>query len=144
MVQCLAEVASSASDSVPTLFRTMGADRIGKFHGLVVWAPAARAIKLARNSDEWKAKKIVTIQWAKQKMTKAGKPTTELQAEMQGTERDLETCIQTLNDWVVNYGGPNNNGPVQWAADGIETFTITMIAAAVDLWGYPKLIQPAN
>jgi len=114
MVQCLKEVAESASDSVPTLFRTMGADQIGKFHGLIVWAPAGHAIKLARNSDDWRAKRIVTIQWAKYKTTKSGKPTEELQTEMQGTQQDLETCLQTLNEWVVNYGGPNNNGVTQW------------------------------
>ncbi len=144
MVQCLAEVATSASDSVPTLFRTMGADKIGKFHGLIVWAPAARAIKLARNSEEWRAKRIVTIQWAKQKTTKNGKATNELNTDMQGTEKDLELCLNTLNGWVLHYGGPDNNGPRQWAADGIENFTIAMIAAAVDLWGNPKLIEPAK
>ncbi len=111
MIQCLKEVAGSASDSVPTLFRSMGADRIGKFHGLVVWAPNHRAIKLAVNSIEWKAKRIVTIQWAKQKLNK-GQPTKELNTDMQGTEADLMICLQTLSEWVVNYGGPN--GPSQW------------------------------
>ena len=160
MIQCLKEVAGSASDSVPTLFRSMGTDGIGKFHGLVVWAPAHRAIKLAMNSIDWRAKKIVTIQWAKQKMNK-GQPTKELNVDMQGTEADLLACVQTLNEWVVNYGGPNGNGSSQWyvpslqvkdgktqltlfilprTADGIDDFNIVMISAACELWGYPKLV----
>ena len=165
MIQCLKEVSGSASDSVPTLFRSMGADRIGKFHGLIVWAPTHRAIKLAVNSTEWKAKRIVTIQWAKQKLNK-GQPTKELNTDMKGTEADLMTCVQTLNEWVVNYGGPN--GQSQWyvpplqvkggreekenaktqltlfilsrTADGIDAFSITLISAACELWGYPKLV----
>jgi hypothetical protein len=33
---------------------------------------------------------------------------------MKGTEQNLENCLEVLEQWIVNYGGPNNNGPTQW------------------------------
>jgi hypothetical protein len=31
--------------------------------GLIVWAPKAHAIKMARNAQDWREKKMVVIQW---------------------------------------------------------------------------------
>ncbi|KAK4150845.1 hypothetical protein C8A00DRAFT_36535 [Chaetomidium leptoderma] len=139
MVQCLQEIAESAADSVPTLFRTVDrATGVGLFHGLVVWAPRQRAIKMAKNTQDWKDKRIVTIQWAQQVRTKAGAPTAVLDNKMQGTEQDLKAGLTHLSQFIQAYGGPN--GAAQWEADGIDTFTLQLVQAACDLWGFPKLI----
>ena len=35
---------------------------------------------------------------------------------MVGTEQGLTDCLQLLNERIVSYGGPNNDGPAQWDA----------------------------
>lgn len=125
MVHCLEEIVEAASGkhAVPTLFRSMKPNGTPDYHGLVVWTPAQHAIHLACNSADWRAKKVVAIQWAKYKRTKGGKLTSEVDPEMVGTQQDLETCMKVLVQWVEEYGGPNKNGPTQWYVDQVEKET---------------------
>jgi hypothetical protein len=138
MVICLAEIEDSAYKSVPTLFRSVAANGIGQFHGIIVWCPSAHALELAPNAELWRDKKKMTIQWASYKKNKSGQ-VVGLEESMKGTEQDAQECIEKMTQFIKLYGGPHSEQ--QWAADGINNFSIDLFSAAIDLWGYPKLID---
>ncbi|KAK3297104.1 uncharacterized protein B0H64DRAFT_416318 [Chaetomium fimeti] len=126
MYLCLAGVEAGVKFNIPTLFRSVGPQGQPLYHGMVAWMPCKRCIELVPDISKEKKKLKLIIQWGK---NTAGA----------GTEADAATCADELEQFVKNYGGPN--GPQQWAADGINTFSDMMFAEACALWGYPKLVN---
>ncbi|EAQ86200.1 predicted protein [Chaetomium globosum CBS 148.51] len=126
MYLCLAGVEAGVKYGIPTLFRSISPQGQPLYHGMVSWMPYKRCIELVPNISKEKKKQKLVIQWGK---TKAGA----------GTDADLEKCVNELEQFIKNYGGPN--GPEQWEADGINEFSDYLFAAAVELWGNPKLVN---
>ncbi|KAK3899707.1 hypothetical protein C8A05DRAFT_17892 [Staphylotrichum tortipilum] len=134
---CFGEVVAGAWRSVPTLFRTVTPEGIATFYGMVSWTFQDRAIEMVPVLTNKKNKFV--IQWAQQILGSNGQPTAVLDKTMVGTREDLEHCIATLTQFIVDYGGPDRNGPKQWAADGIGNFSAHLFEAATKLWGNPTL-----
>jgi len=142
MLRCLAEVEESCPDTIPTLFRSVDAQHRPKFHGIIVWRPKNHAIELGVTPKDWKEGRKVVIQWPKYLKNKKGEVVTEkgvpqVDKKMIGTDEDATICVQTITDWVSNYGGPY--GEHQWRSDGLAEFSTELFNAACRLWGYPKI-----
>ncbi|KAK4139790.1 uncharacterized protein C8A04DRAFT_32687 [Dichotomopilus funicola] len=129
MIMCLNGVESSIKYSIPTLFRSVPLNGTAQYHGLITWIPHKRCIDLVPDM-KYKKRKFV-IQWAKP--DHKGR----VDENNLGNENDLAICVTTMEDFVKVHGGPY--GEAQWAADGINVFSGEMFAAAVELWGFPKL-----
>jgi hypothetical protein len=104
----------------------VGTDGHPLYFGMVSWAPCKRCIELVPDISKENKKKKLVIQWAATK-------------DKGGTEEDLVQCVNALEQFVMNYGGPND--PTQWAADNINQFSDQLFAAAVGHWGNPKLVN---
>jgi hypothetical protein len=106
---------------------------------MVAWTPRTHALQLVRDIHH-KDKKLV-IQWAQWIPDANGNPTAKLDEKMKGTPDDLAIYVRALEQFIKAYGGPGDNSPTQWAADGINKVSNGLFNAALDLWGYPKLVD---
>ncbi|KAH6626678.1 hypothetical protein B0J18DRAFT_146680 [Chaetomium sp. MPI-SDFR-AT-0129] len=129
MIMCLNGVESSIKYSIPTLFRSVTPNGMAQYHGLITWIPHRGCIDLVPDM-KYRKRKFV-IQWAKP--DHKGR----VDENNRGSENDLAICIAAIEDFVKVHGGPY--GPAQWAADDINAFSDEMLAAAVGMWGFPKL-----
>lgn len=133
MYMCLGGVEGAIKYSIPTLFRSVAPNGQPVYHGLISWMPYKHCIELVPDISPANKKKRLIIQWAKLNSKGAIN-----QADV-GTDADLATCVEALENFVKVHGGPN--GPAQWAADGINGFSDQLFAASTVMWGSPKLIN---
>lgn len=134
MLICLDEVEQQAERSVPTLFRSVDAERQAVFHGMVFWNLKDHALELVQDLA---TKRKMIVQWPKNKKDAKGR-VTGLDLTMQGTPETLGACIEAVAQFVKVYGGPF--GETQWLADGINTISEGWFQGACELWGCPKLV----
>ncbi|KAK0717807.1 hypothetical protein B0T26DRAFT_740999 [Lasiosphaeria miniovina] len=136
MFTCLCEVEASAYKTIPTLFRSVDRNHVAVFHGMIMWSPRDHALEMGATITDLRAGRRLVIQFPKYIKNKSGETVPD--PKMMGTEENLHSCLEHLLIFVREHGGPY--GEHQWTNTGLEAFNTELIQAAVDTWGYPKLV----